>query len=413
VSPWVSLSGLPTYGTTLLSFRRFGGNSYAYGRIVQGWRVRSRVNVDNTDTPTPGDSVEITTPWAHASSWNSLGDFKWRSIVTDMSSYIPQAAQEIQVSFRTTDYQLVGNAAAPVLLDPGPGPYLDRVRIGRQVFTGPNIVMGWGVSKAADGFPSARNAMTPGENFTPTTDRYGTMDFAAPMVSIYFDRSVPPRPNTMASIAVAVHDVRRTGGVLVGICAAIVSGPHAGKAPPPWTVGDNGFFVVDADSVLGNKDWWYVDLDDEYFRGGDEIVYFWAATDAGGGFTSWPQGLTTAPGSVAQAQETTGVCSSSTPCRGSTGIPATWRALRRIPWARSTRHRKKSQTRASTRASSTCGNARGSVAAVTCTGRPSCTPWTSLGTEACTIATSFRRTGTPTLRTWPGGPRRSKQQATR
>jgi hypothetical protein len=50
---------------------------------------------------------------------------------------------------------------------------------------------------------------------------------------------------------------------------------------------------------------WFVDLDDTYFRGGDQLNYFWAATDAGGGFSSLPAGMTALPASVTAAETAT------------------------------------------------------------------------------------------------------------
>ena len=49
-----------------------------------------------------------------------------------------------------------------------------------------------------------------------------------------------------------------------------------------------------------------MDLDDEYFRGGDVLIYFWAAADGGGGFASLPAGLTSVPSSIEDAQGATG-----------------------------------------------------------------------------------------------------------
>ena len=82
------------------------------------------------------------------------------------------------------------------------------------------------------------------------------------------------------------QDARNAGGITaVEWYGSIVSGPHAGKAPAPYTVGSNGFFAVTADSTP--LDWtgaftgvFFADLDDTYFRGGDVLLYFWLATDA-------------------------------------------------------------------------------------------------------------------------------------
>jgi hypothetical protein len=91
------------------------------------------------------------------------------------------------------------------------------------------------------------------------------------------------------------------------VYAAITSGPHAGKAPAPYTVGGNGFFSVVADSARGSSgvviaNAWFVDLDDTYFRGGDEVKYVWVCADNGGGISSAPVGLSAVPTSVSQAE---------------------------------------------------------------------------------------------------------------
>jgi hypothetical protein len=117
------------------------------------------------------------------------------------------------------------------------------------------------------------------------------------------------------SIQVSVYDTRGAGGITsVKWYGAIVAGPHAGKAPAPWTVGANGFFEVRADSVktpsgVWQTNYWFVDLDDTYFRGGDKLLYFWLATDAGGAKASLPAGITTPsfpPVSVTAAEDLTG-----------------------------------------------------------------------------------------------------------
>jgi len=46
-------------------------------------------------------------------------------------------------------------------------------------------------------------------------------------------------------------------------------------------------------------------LDDDYFRGGDVLHYFWLATDAGGGTSSLPAGLTAVPTSIVAAHDAT------------------------------------------------------------------------------------------------------------
>jgi hypothetical protein len=143
--------------------------------------------------------------------------------------------------------------------------------------------------QAQDCFPTVQNAITPGEHFSPSTDRFGTCAFSEGADL----SSTSPNLITGDSILVQVTDTRGTGGIAaVFFYGAIVAGPHAGKAPAPYSVGANGVY--------------FVDLDDTYFRGGDVVVYFWAATDIGGGFGSIPAGLTALPANVAQAEAATG-----------------------------------------------------------------------------------------------------------
>ena len=112
-SPWVSLVSTPTATGTILSFRRFAGNNFGDGKIVQGWRVRAKSKVDNTDTAAPGDSVDCVTPWGHASQFNSLGNFSWLTATFDMTAFFTPSATEIQVSFRTVDWALLASGGGP------------------------------------------------------------------------------------------------------------------------------------------------------------------------------------------------------------------------------------------------------------------------------------------------------------
>jgi hypothetical protein len=113
------------------------------------------------------------------------------------------------------------------------------------------------------------------------------------------------------SITVDVNDILGNGSLTIEVYASIVAGPHAGKAPAPYSVGANGFFIVTADSARTTAgqifaDRYFVDMDDTYFRGGDVLRYVWYTTDGGGGVTSNPAGLTAPPTSVAQAEAATG-----------------------------------------------------------------------------------------------------------
>jgi hypothetical protein len=309
-SPWVSLTSLPSESATILSFRRFPGDPFGNAGIVHGWRVRGRWRVENTDTPASGDSVDCLTQWAHASQFNTLNLLQWTTSVFDMTQHLEGKPDAIQLSFRTADWHyLTQPFPSP---NPGPGPFWDRVRIGRRTITGPVISEGIDArTQAQDAFPTVQDpTIVPGEHFVPDgSNRFGTCALSAGLDLA----TATPRLVTADSILLdSVLDARGAGGVTsVRFYGAIVAGPHAGKAPAPYVVGANGFFGLDAEParnasgmVVANR--WFVDLDDTYFRGGDVLEYFWAATDAGGGFTSDPEGLAALPASVAAARDATG-----------------------------------------------------------------------------------------------------------
>lgn len=304
VGPWVSLSTTPTASGTVLNFRRFPGNFFSTGRIVQNWSVRGKGTIGGQP---------CVTGWGHASSWNSLSFFGWQSLLFDMAPYFDPTAEQIQVRHRTSDWQWIAQAAPPSPFVPGPGPYTDRTRVGRRVLSGPVINEGIDSrSQGQDCFPTEISPIVTaaGEHYRPTTDRFGTCAFSEGTELGINKRS--PNLITGDSVNVNVQGIRVGGETVTSISfyGAIIAGPHAGKAPAPWTVGGNGFFSFPADSVrsaagsvLANN--YFADLDDTYFRGGDVLVYMWAATDNGGGFTSDPAGLTAAPVSVAAAQTAT------------------------------------------------------------------------------------------------------------
>lgn len=315
VSPWITPPAGGAGLTTVLSFRRFGGNTFDYGRIVQNWSVRSKVRVDNTDTSAPGDSIDGVGPWQHAASWNTLSGFDWGTVNVWLDSYLEPAAREIQVRFRVSDWQYISGAAPPTTLNPGPGPYLDRVRISRIGSAGPYI----GESSrgtAQDMFPGSLQTVTclsyTQSYYLPTLDRFGTCDFS-PAGEIGWGECCPwvQCSARCDSIEFVVQDRRGAGGVAsVQLYGAIVAGPHAGKAPPPYAVGPSGFFAVPVPRGTHcgtpSADLYTTDLDDEYFRGGDVLHYFVVATDNAGGFTSYPPGLAGLPASIAAAEAATG-----------------------------------------------------------------------------------------------------------
>jgi len=307
VSPWVSLASTPSALGTVLSGRVFPGNRYVQSRIQSSWRVRGKVRVENTDTTTSGDSIDCITPWLpSAEQFGSLSRFTWLTDLIPLAGIVDPQSREVQVSFRVTDRQLLG-ASPPATLNTGPGPYLDRVRIGRLVVSGPIILAGIDTrSQAQDCFATVQNAIVPGEHFSPSSDRFGSCAFSSGE-----DLGNGTNLITGDSIAVHVVDARLAGGITtVRFYGAITTGPHAGKAPAPYTVGANGFFEVTADSSRNAngtvvRDHWFLDLDDTYFRGGDLLEYFWLATDASGGTASLPTGLTALPASVSGARGAT------------------------------------------------------------------------------------------------------------
>ncbi len=310
VSPWVSLASTPGASGTILSFRRFAGNNFGAADLVQGWRVRAKVKRDNTDTPAPGDSIDCISTWGHSNQFNSLGSFSWNTNLFDMTTNFPPAARELQVSFRNADFQYIAFALPPLgLLDPGPGPYNDRIRIGRRILTGPVIDVGIDTrTQAEDAFATVQNSIVPGQHFSPDgANRFGTCAFSEG-TDLGTGNGTSHLITGDSIYLQSVIDRRGAGGIAsVKFYGAIIAGPHVGKAPAPYAVSGNGFFGVSADSarnsignVIANR--WFVDLDDTYFRGGDVLDYFWATTDNAGGFTSSPAGMAALPASVGAAE---------------------------------------------------------------------------------------------------------------
>ena len=297
LSPWVGVPVTPYAVGAMLRFREFPGNSFSTSRIVRNWSLRGKLRVDNTDTPVVGDSIDCISTWKHAGLWNSLGSFSWVTPLFNAYDFDPRWTQ-VQVRFRVSDWQLISGATPPAPLDPGPGPYIDRVRLGRVTLAGPMITGG---PQAVDGFAS--DLVPSSAQYVPSSDRFGSADFS-PAAALYGIN--PYRVRRGDSIDVRVQDVRQAGGITsVEWHGAIVAGPHAGKAPPPWNVGANGFFSVAASPSLLQY-YWFIDLDDDYFRGGDVLLHFWSATDAAGGFASYPDGLSAPPTGVAEAEAAMG-----------------------------------------------------------------------------------------------------------
>jgi len=305
-SPWVSLASTPSATGTVLSFRRFPGNPFGAGEIVQGWRVRAKSKVDNTDTTVGGDSVDCVTPWGHASQFNSLAPFQWLTSIFDMTPHFTPTAAEIQVSFRTVDWQYLTGAGPPSVLNTGPGPFFDRVRIGRRVLTGPVISEGIDSrTQANDAFPTVVDpSIVPGQHHVPDAgNRFGTCAFSEGTelgINTSSTRYVSGDSIQLESVVNALGVGREVTSVQ--LLGRIVSGPHAGKVPGPFThtfSTPGSFFAINADSarnssgtVVANR--WFVDVNDDYFRGGDAMKYFWACSDNGGGLSTTPSGITAA-----------------------------------------------------------------------------------------------------------------------
>src|SRR5262245_62904877 len=97
-----------------------------------------------------------------------------------MTPHSSPTPSETQGSFRNSDWQLLTGALPPATLNTGPGPYTDRVLIGRRVLTGP--VLSEGIdsrSQGQDAFPTVQNAISPGQHFSPDGgNRFGTCAFS-------------------------------------------------------------------------------------------------------------------------------------------------------------------------------------------------------------------------------------------
>ncbi len=303
VSPWVSLVTTPAAMGTVLQFRRFPGNFFGRSRIVATQRVRWKFDKDDG----MGGTLDCVADWQHF-GWSTTNAFSWLTGTVDLSAALDASAKDIQIAIRTSDWQWINAATPPSPFQPGPGPYLDRVRIGRRVLSGP--ILGAGRNQAQDCFPTEiHSGVTPaGEHHRPSTDRFGTC-----ALSMSQDLGVRFSPNVITgdSITIFVDDARDAGGITaVEWYGVLAAGPHQGKAPAPYAVGANGFFSIAPDSsrfadgivIAGD---FFIDVDDTYFRGGDVLQYVWLARDAAGGVRSAPEGLTDAPTSPTAAQEAT------------------------------------------------------------------------------------------------------------
>jgi hypothetical protein len=123
------------------------------------------------------------TGWGHSFNWNSLSTFRWQIGLTwDMSSYFDPTVEEIQIRLRASDWQWIAGASPPVPFVPGPGPYSDRIRIGRRVLSGPVINEGIDSRSQLQGCAPTEidPGVTPvgGPKWRPSTDRFGTCAFS-------------------------------------------------------------------------------------------------------------------------------------------------------------------------------------------------------------------------------------------
>ena len=284
VSPWIAVNGEEP--PNVLSYRVFDGQALYQTRIVYSWSLRSRVRIDNTDTSTTGDSLDVVTPWQHSLNWVAPSHFRWETTTASISAYVPAEAREVQVRFRVSDWQYIAGGAPPSL-NPGPGPFFDRVRIGTAPLD-PRIIDYDNRGQAQDQF---------------ATNRFGTAPWVAGADACFQG----PWYCRQDHISIQVQDDEADITSVV-VYAAIVAGPHAGKAPSPHTVGANGFFVVPAGPAgyPYSDNTWAMGLDDDYFRGGDVVRYFWLVQDGEGNVVSHPIGLDAAPASLAAAEAATG-----------------------------------------------------------------------------------------------------------
>jgi hypothetical protein len=313
-SPWISAPDLGTPKKLVLSFREFPGNNYVNSRISRAWSIRGKKS-----------PVCLPSSWAYESFffhplWDDLSTFDWVTQIKDMTPYAArQEWDQIQVRFRIADLRIPlegqwNKPSPPQPYIPGPGPYIDRVQVGTVTFPGP-VIVGADLDsryQAQDAFPTEIDPQFLGERFRPSTDRFGTSAFS-PAADIFTttDEARAGLYSPGDSIVVRVQDFRDAALDQLFWYGAIVAGPHQGMAPAPYAVGANGFFEVAPDSVrdaIGavREGFFFVDLDDTYFRGGDVLRYYWWARDVRNVVTSAPPGISADPTSIAEAEAATG-----------------------------------------------------------------------------------------------------------
>ena len=122
------------------SYRPFPGNTTRWARSASNWQVRSKVRIDNTDTSMPGDSIDAVGPLGARQLVAARSTrFSWATTFADIVAVrrCGRHARSRCASASATGSTSPAANLPPATLNPGPGPYIDRVRIGRRVLSGP------------------------------------------------------------------------------------------------------------------------------------------------------------------------------------------------------------------------------------------------------------------------------------
>ena len=310
VSPWVSLPVSSSLKGTLLQFQEFPGNKFAQSFIARGYGVRGRTLADGCITSWSDNGVV-------GNQWEALDSFSWKTKDRLLTPFVKNSWDEVQIRFRLVDWRvLTGSIVIPDPFLPGPGPYIDSVRLGRIPGDGPVLLSGpaeaddrW---QAQDTFPTKRNPAIPdgplGPYYRPATDskaRFGTC-----AVSMGQDLGSlapgPFSPNLITgdSIVVRMFDGNTRGIVRAGIFYCVAEGPHAGRKVPIERIDSTIFANAGPGCFVNYVDWSTNPrvvqsigeaFDDEYFIPGDVLRYFWYAMDDNGTVRSAPPGVTVDP----------------------------------------------------------------------------------------------------------------------
>jgi len=292
MSPWIPTAFL-SGGRPLLSYTEFPGNRFDLGRIARGISVRGRFGAGN-----------CTTRWSDEFSslrngpWETLDDFRWVTRVADIGSFVDPEWDAVQVRLRVTDLDALLGGFPPLQSNnPGPGPFIDRIRLGR-VPPGPFIDAGPDMRfQAQDAFPTEPDPtqVGAGERYRPATQNFvfGTCAFsmAADIASGSDGTSPVPGDSIVVRVGCYAGQVTR-----VSFVYRIVSGPHRGKRVLPDAIEYPGGlceYVLATQPFSGSRVF-AMDFDDDYFRGGDNLEYFWLVKGNTGGPStqvSYPAGI--------------------------------------------------------------------------------------------------------------------------